>query len=270
MLSCLDQYINASDKHFFTSTSQLQLLKNMHEEIAEIAICKIKMSSIYNTILNTCCRIKSCYCTAADKPRTIDTDLFHLFLIVKTRTGKRILVEKMVCVNITEKIDFQRDPDKNETIQTMKFGIVPPKPALQNTQIESPSSSTLSLRKYFYLDSSIHRDKIRRNQRLEKSLSATPVLTLRSLIEHTIDFMGAKFYTYCTKTNNCQDFVMAILNSNGLNDNYDSFVNQNTVGMLQNLNGVSSVINIITGIAGVIVSDPGIVESDLGVIDTLE
>ena len=42
-------------------------------------------------------------------------------------------------------------------------------------------------------------------------------LTLRELIDATARHMGGKFLTYSSKDNNCQDFVMGMLNGNNMN-----------------------------------------------------
>lgn len=54
-------------------------------------------------------------------------------------------------------------------------------------------------------------------------------ITFNELIEKTRDYMGAdKFSNYDSRRNNCQDFIMGILNANGLNSpEAEAFVKQN-------------------------------------------
>ena len=54
-------------------------------------------------------------------------------------------------------------------------------------------------------------------------------LTVRQLVDNTQKAMGANFLTYASKGNNCQDFQMAILNSNGMGSpDITKFVKQDT------------------------------------------
>lgn len=49
------------------------------------------------------------------------------------------------------------------------------------------------------------------------SMAASSPLTFTTLLENTKQHMGPKAFTdYCAKANNCQDFILAILQSNGL------------------------------------------------------
>ena len=60
--------------------------------------------------------------------------------------------------------------------------------------------------------------------------ATTIPLTFTSLLENTKQGMGPhKFTNYCAKTNNCQDFILAVLESNGLaNPLLISFLKQNS------------------------------------------
>lgn len=54
-------------------------------------------------------------------------------------------------------------------------------------------------------------------------------LTIGELVENTIKAMGNAFFNYDGLKNNCQDFILAVLHSNGIyNSEYDNFVKQNT------------------------------------------
>lgn len=58
----------------------------------------------------------------------------------------------------------------------------------------------------------------------------TPQLTFATLLESTKQHMGPKLFSnYCAKANNCQDFILAVLQSNGLAyPHLISFVKQNS------------------------------------------
>ena len=57
----------------------------------------------------------------------------------------------------------------------------------------------------------------------------TQGLTIHQLMDNTKNIMGASMFGYSAKDNNCQDFVMGILNGNHIGNEADrSFVKQNT------------------------------------------
>lgn len=62
------------------------------------------------------------------------------------------------------------------------------------------------------------------------SASATQPLTFTNLLNNTKQHMGPKAFTnYCAKTNNCQDFILAVLQSNALAyPHLISFIKQNS------------------------------------------
>jgi hypothetical protein len=58
-------------------------------------------------------------------------------------------------------------------------------------------------------------------------IGSVPDITLKTMMEKTKAKMGAKFYPYQAFTNNCEDFVLAILESNGMGDlKYKDFIKQ--------------------------------------------
>jgi len=60
-------------------------------------------------------------------------------------------------------------------------------------------------------------------------------LTVNELLENTKKAMGDKFLPYESKSNNCQYFIMAVLNSNGLNNpELTKFVKQDTEDIFKN------------------------------------
>ena len=56
-----------------------------------------------------------------------------------------------------------------------------------------------------------------------------PGITMNILLQNTRNKMGSDFLTYSAKDNNCQNFVLAILQSNGLlNSRNEVFTKQST------------------------------------------
>jgi hypothetical protein len=68
-------------------------------------------------------------------------------------------------------------------------------------------------------------------------LDVAQQLTFTTLLEHTERHMGpANFTNYCAKSNNCQDFILAILQGNGLaTPELESFVKQDAEGIFNQL-----------------------------------
>lgn len=79
-----------------------------------------------------------------------------------------------------------------------------------------------------------------------------PPITIRSLLEKTKEHMGPLAFTdYNARSNNCQDFVMAVLNANGLcTEMLESFTHQNAETIFQGMPGVvSSIAETLTDVA---------------------
>lgn len=76
-------------------------------------------------------------------------------------------------------------------------------------------------------------------------------LTLNKMLENCQQRMGNNFYTYASSNNNCQDFCLALLQSNYMNEpEYIDFVKQNTVELFENTGVLNDVANTVTGLAG--------------------
>ena len=74
-------------------------------------------------------------------------------------------------------------------------------------------------------------------------------LTLNAMMANTESMMKQKFLKYSAKDNNCQDFVLAVLKSNGLGDDaIYSFVKQDTKSLFANDNFLRKVSNTITDV----------------------
>jgi len=61
-------------------------------------------------------------------------------------------------------------------------------------------------------------------------------LTINQILERTKQFMGSQFFQYDARNNNCQDFIVAILKSNGIGNDADiHFVKQDTDRLFKGL-----------------------------------
>ena len=76
--------------------------------------------------------------------------------------------------------------------------------------------------------------------------------TLGEVMENTRKKMGdTKFFSYSAKNNNCQDFIMALLQANGMGDADEfAFVKQDTKKMFKGLKTLSKVADFVTDMAG--------------------
>ena len=76
-------------------------------------------------------------------------------------------------------------------------------------------------------------------------------LTLNVMLENCKNRMGNNFYTYASSNNNCQDFCLALLEANYMNEQqYVDFVKQDTASLFQNTGVLNDVANVLTGLAG--------------------
>ena len=76
--------------------------------------------------------------------------------------------------------------------------------------------------------------------------------TLNEIMENTRKKMGdTKFFSYSARNNNCQDFIMSLLQANGMGDADEfKFVKQDTKQMFKGLKTLSTVADFITDMAG--------------------
>lgn len=74
-----------------------------------------------------------------------------------------------------------------------------------------------------------------------KQVALTSPLTISELINRTKEIMGPKaFSTYDAHTNNCQDFILAVLGSNGfMTDELKSFIKQDADAVFRKLPSLS-------------------------------
>jgi len=74
-----------------------------------------------------------------------------------------------------------------------------------------------------------------------------PGLTLNTLLNNAKNRMGSKYFTYSAKDNNCQDFILAVLQANNIGNQEDySFIKQDTKSLFEGLSTLRKVSNSIT------------------------
>ena len=82
-------------------------------------------------------------------------------------------------------------------------------------------------------------------------LNDVPKMTLNDYIQNTKKFMKEKFFPYHPSTNNCQDWVSAVLQANGIRDqNVYAFVKQDTSEIFKNKGWLSSTAKQISDLGG--------------------
>ena len=90
-------------------------------------------------------------------------------------------------------------------------------------------------------------------------------LTINKLLENTKVYMGGSMFGYSAKDNNCQDFVMGILNGNRIgNEANRTFTKQNTEELFGDSNWLRKISNTVTDIgakANVITTGAGLYRS---------
>jgi hypothetical protein len=93
-------------------------------------------------------------------------------------------------------------------------------------------------------------------------------LTIMGMLEATKKQMGSKFFPYSASSNNCQDFIMAIMKANkiGTKEDFD-FVKQNTDVLFKNNPFLKSIADRVTDLGARVnvISQGGSIPSDLNV-----
>jgi len=78
-----------------------------------------------------------------------------------------------------------------------------------------------------------------------------PNMSILSMMEATHKYMGNQFFKYSAKNNNCQDFILAIFDANGIGDEDDrAFIKQDTKSLFNNTGGLSKLTDTITNLGG--------------------
>jgi hypothetical protein len=88
----------------------------------------------------------------------------------------------------------------------------------------------------------------RANEDVEDIINNIPTgLTINTLMNNTRKRMGSSFFNYSAKSNNCQDFIINILNANNIGDESNfEFVKQDTDYLFENLPYLRKFSNMVT------------------------
>jgi|694.fasta_scaffold51543_8 hypothetical protein len=95
----------------------------------------------------------------------------------------------------------------------------------------------------------------RANEEVEDIVSNIPSgLTINTLMNNTQKKMGkSNYFNYNSKSNNCQDFILNILQSNNIGDESDvQFVKQNTEFLFENLPVLQRIANTTTNLGATV------------------
>jgi hypothetical protein len=93
----------------------------------------------------------------------------------------------------------------------------------------------------------------RRDKEEKQSVSNIPQgITINQLIQNGINRMGNQFFRYDSKVNNCQDFLLNILQANGIGDQSDyEFIKQKTEKLFKGLPVLKGIAHAITDVGGI-------------------
>ena len=92
-------------------------------------------------------------------------------------------------------------------------------------------------------------NKFPRNAQTMPIINVPAGLTINQLLQNTERRMGkSKFLSYSAYDNNCQNFILSVLQANGINEGAD-FVKQNTESIFKN-DDVRKFANTVTDVAG--------------------
>ena len=78
-----------------------------------------------------------------------------------------------------------------------------------------------------------------------------PMVSINTFLNNTQKYMGSKYFPYSGSSNNCQDYVTALLVSNGYNNSETlKFVKQDTENIFKNKPFLRKTANTVTSLAG--------------------
>ena len=81
------------------------------------------------------------------------------------------------------------------------------------------------------------------------TLTSVPHYTIKEYVAKTKEYMGDKFIPYHPSTNNCQDFILSVLKSNGINDGHE-FVKQDTTMIFKDKGWLANTAKSVTDLGG--------------------
>jgi len=116
--------------------------------------------------------------------------------------------------------------------------------------VKLDTGETLLIEKNEVINMEVNPDNKPNTEAVVNNLNRT--ITLNTLMTNTRNRMGQKFFMYSARDNNCQDFILNILQANGLD--YDQkvidFVKQDTVKVFSNMVYLRKFVNTLTDIGG--------------------
>ena len=157
-------------------------------------------------------------------------ELFHLYIELITDKNNFVILEKNERINA----ELSKGARRFEKIK------ITPKTIFTDEMIKTTRDKPTS--------------NVRPNEEVKKVLNVPNDLTIRDILENTRDLMGDdKFFIYDAVSNNCQDFIIALLNANNIGDEQDRlFVKQDTEHLFKKLGITKSVAKTTTDLGATI------------------
>jgi len=136
-----------------------------------------------------------------------------------------------------QQVVLQREPVNSTIMSFLNVATLGGlKKALNNSKYESlfhlsvllvlEGNVPLRVEKNEIITFSIQKKKLNKGAEIKPVSEFPPGIKLNDAIQKTKDAMGDKFATYDSKFNNCQNFILEFLHSNGVKDWYDDWVRQ--------------------------------------------
>jgi hypothetical protein len=134
-------------------------------------------------------------------------------------------------------------------------------------EMTTESGKKISIEKNEVINMEVN-PKIRDKEQVQKITNNVPQgLTLDTIMNNAQQKMGSKFFGYSARDNNCQDFIVAVLQSNNIGDEGDiAFVKQDTKELFRDLPFLRKFSNTLTTIgarANVATTGAGVDEKEL-------
>jgi hypothetical protein len=95
----------------------------------------------------------------------------------------------------------------------------------------------------------IRMGKTKKANQEEEMIDNIPDITLQQLMDNCQRQMGANFFTYSASSNNCQDFLLALMKSSGIGNEGDyAFIKQDTEALFRKQGNLKALSNNLTTI----------------------
>lgn len=122
-------------------------------------------------------------------------------------------------------------------------------------EVKLDNGVSISLEKQEQVNIRVADKKKRQGEEDNVIYSVPEGLTLATLVDNTKKRMGNKFFDYASNSNNCQDFLINILDANGIGDAQDrAWIKQDVDQLFKGLNKVKQIANAVTDLGNQVAS----------------